>query len=96
MEKKGRQTELGKLNEEIMDNNRFLEETQKVLDQMVAKEKEQLKKTALHLESLRDRYIISAYQEALYSASLAAEGSSIQEQIASANAKPKPCEGVGC
>lgn len=74
MEKKGIQTELGKLNEEIMDNNRFLEETQKVLDQMVAKEKEQLKKTALQLESLRDRYIISAYQEALYSASLAAEG----------------------
>ena len=92
MEKKGRQTELGKLNEEIMDNNRFLEETQKVLDQMVAKEKEQLKKTALHLESLRDRYIISAYQEALYSASLAAEGSSIQEQIASANANARAIE----
>ena len=47
MEKKGRQTELGKLNEEIMDNNRFLEETQKVLDQMAAKEKEQLKKTVI-------------------------------------------------
>lgn len=75
-----------------MDNNRFLEETQKVLDQMAAKEKEQLKKTALQLESLRDRYIISAYQEALYSASLAAEGSSIQEQIASANANAKAIE----
>lgn len=92
MEKKGEQTELGRLNEEIMENNRFLEETQKVLDQMMAKEKEQLKKTALHLESLRDRYIISAYQETLYSASLAAEGSSIQEQIASANANARAIE----
>lgn len=91
-EKRGVKTDLGSLNREIADDNFFLDQFKKQIEQLEQRETAKLKKLSSKLESLRSQHIAAAYQQILLSIALAEEQDNTQKQFMIADAMAKATE----
>lgn len=91
-EKRGVKTDLGNINREIADDNFFLNQFKKQIEQLEQRETAKLKKLSSRLEQLRSQHIAAAYQQILLSMALAEEQDHIQTQFLIADAMAKATE----
>lgn len=93
-EKRGAKTDLGSLNREIADDNFFLNQFKKQIEQLEQRETAKLKQLSSRLEQLRSQHIAAAYQQILLSMTLAEEQDNIQKQFMIADAMARATEQI--
>lgn len=91
-EKRGSKTDLGSLNREIADDNFFLNQFKKQIEQLEQRETAKLKQLSSRLEQLRSQHIAAAYQQIILSMTLAEEQDNIQTQFLIADTMAKATE----
>lgn len=91
-EKRGVKTDLGTLNREIADDNFFLNQFKKQIEQLEQRETAKLKQLSSRLEQLRSQHIAAAYQQIILSMTLAEEQDNTQKQFMIADAMARATE----